>query len=97
MAGVSKRGGRREGAGRKKGVPNKINSELKEAILAALNEVGGVDYLVEKARENPVAFLALLGRILPLTVAGDPKKPIGHVHEIKIRIVDPPKPEGAYG
>jgi hypothetical protein len=94
MAGMTTRGGKRPGAGRKKGVPNKINSELKEAILAALDDAGGVDYLVKKAEENPVAFLALLGRILPLTVAGDPKKPIGLIHEIKIKIVDPKEQQG---
>src|SRR5262245_27916153 len=36
----SKRGGRRPGAGRKKGVPNKLTADVKAAIMAAFNEVG---------------------------------------------------------
>ncbi len=40
------------GRGRKKGSKNKIPRELKEMILTALSEVGGVDYLVERARDS---------------------------------------------
>jgi len=40
-------------------------------------------------RGFPVAFLALLGRILPMQVAGDPKRPLSTVNEVKITIVDP--------
>jgi hypothetical protein len=34
-------------------------------ILGALDDAGGQDYLAEQARENPIAFLTLLGRVLP--------------------------------
>lgn len=54
--------------GRTKGTPNKVNAELKEMILEALDKRGGVDYLVMQADENPKAFLALLGRVLPMQV-----------------------------
>jgi len=67
----SKRGGRREGAGRKKGVPNKITKTVKMMILAALAKVGGERYLVKQAKENPTAFLTLLGKIMPTQVVGD--------------------------
>lgn len=53
------------GKGRKKGVPNKLTSSVKEMILAALESAGGMAYLVEQAQTNPSAFLALLGRLLP--------------------------------
>ena len=60
------------GKGRQKGVPNKITSELKDMILAALGDAGGVDYLTKQAKENPTAFLTLVGKVLPLQVgAGD--------------------------
>ena len=42
-------------------------------ILAALDQVGGVDYLVKRAQDQPVAFMALLGKVLPLTVPNQPK------------------------
>ena len=34
-------------------------------ILGALDDAGGQAYLTEQARENPVAFMALLARLLP--------------------------------
>jgi hypothetical protein len=59
--------------GRKKGTPNKISSALKEAILEAAEQAGGEDgivgYLVVQAHANPVAFMSLLGKVLPMTIA----------------------------
>ena len=34
-------------------------------ILAALNGVGGKEYLIQQAKSNPVAFMALVGKIVP--------------------------------
>lgn len=66
------------GPGRKKGEPNKINGELKTMILEALDEAGGVEYLKEKAKDTRTAsaFLTLIGRVLPMTIAGDQKNPV---------------------
>jgi len=64
------------GKGRKKGVPNKFTGELKEMILQALSEKGGVAYLAKQADENPTAFLGLVGKVLPMTVAGDANQPV---------------------
>lgn len=58
------------------GVPNKINAILKDMILQALDDAGGVSYLVEQARENPGPFLALLGKVLPMQVTGANGGPI---------------------
>lgn len=54
--------------GRKPGTPNKITGALKDEILQALANAGGVDYLAEQATKNPVAFMGLVGRVLPLQV-----------------------------
>ena len=59
------------GKGRKKGVPNKITASVKEMILAALDAVGGQRYLEDQAKQNPQAFMSLLGRILPSEVKGE--------------------------
>jgi hypothetical protein len=67
------------GKGRKKGVPNRVTKELKEMILGALSDVGGQDYLARQAEENPNAYLALVGKVLPMTVSGT-----GEKGEIKI-------------
>lgn len=57
--------GKPKTGGRKKGVTNKVNAEVKELIRGALDDVGGQAYLVEQAKANPIAFMALIGKILP--------------------------------
>lgn len=66
---------RRKAGGRKKGTPNVLTTSLREMIMTALSSAGGVEYLVQQAHENPAAFMALLGRILPLQVEGS-KEPL---------------------
>lgn len=70
---------RPEGAGRKKGVPNKITGDLKQAILDAATLAGDkeglVGYLHNLAVTNSSAFASLLGKVLPLTLASDPDNP----------------------
>jgi len=53
------------GQGRKRGVPNKISSDVKHLVLIALDLAGGEDYLTKQAHENPVAFLSLLSKLIP--------------------------------
>ena len=62
--------------GRVKGTPNKITGDVKAMVLKALDGAGGAEYLQEQATENPGAFMALVGKVLPLTVAGDGNAPI---------------------
>tara|TARA_R110000868_G_scaffold411243_1_gene702512 strand:- start:5526 stop:5795 length:270 start_codon:yes stop_codon:yes gene_type:complete len=57
--------------GRPKGAPNKTTAALKDAILNAFNSVGGESYLATIARDDPRTFCALLGKVLPLQIAGD--------------------------
>lgn len=69
--------------GSRKGIPNAINRDIKEMILEALHHAGGAEYLYVHALENPKAFLALVGKVLPMTVAGDPNNPVGITVHIK--------------
>jgi hypothetical protein len=66
--------------GRPNGSKNKTTTQLKEAILAAAEWAGGdgglVKYLHEQARMNPGHFMTLLGKVLPLQVAGDKDAPL---------------------
>lgn len=76
-------GGARPGAGRPKGVPNKITTDLKEAILEAATLEGDKDglvgYLRNLAKINSSAFANLIGKIIPLQIGGDPDGiPIQH-------------------
>ena len=69
MAGHGSPPGVKQG-GRKTGTPNKLSGDVKAMILAALDAVGGADYLLRQAGQNPVAFMALLGKLLPTQVTG---------------------------
>jgi hypothetical protein len=64
--------------GSRKGAPNKATKELKEMILGALGAVGGQSYLEDRANDPKTqqAFLSLIGKVLPLTIAGDPDAPL---------------------
>jgi hypothetical protein len=64
------------GKGRQKGVPNKMTAEVKQMILDALEQAGGVGYLAEKAETHPQAFMALIGKVLPLQLSGEDGGPI---------------------
>jgi hypothetical protein len=62
--------------GRQKGTPNKMTKALKDMILGALEAKGGQEYLELQADKNPVAFLNLVGKVLPTTLQGDPDNPV---------------------
>ncbi len=67
------------GKGRPKGRPNKTTTAVKEAIIAAANAAhddGMLGYLTQQANDNPVAFMTLLGKVIPLQIAGDKENPL---------------------
>jgi len=67
------------GPGRPKGVPNKVNALLKDQILQGLAQAdpkGAVEYFRKQAIEEPVAFMGLIGKILPTQIAGEGGGPI---------------------
>lgn len=88
--GPSKGSPRQPGSGRKKGTPNKTTQLLRDAVLMAAELCGDkldptnkghdglVKYLERQALEQPVAFMALLGRVLPMQIGGtgDEDEPI---------------------
>lgn len=67
---------RRKTGGRKVGTPNKVTAELKDMILKALTDAGGVDYLKGLSASHPPAFAGLLGKVLPMQVTGDKDNPL---------------------
>lgn len=76
----------RNGGGRQKGTPNKVNADIRAMILEALDDVGGPRYLSRQAIENPSAFMSLLGRILPTSVSNVDGSPIA-LHLIAAQLV----------
>ena|SRR5215204_4670441 len=75
--------------GRPIGAGNKTTALLKDAILMAAenaDEEGLVGYLRHQAIVNPVAFLGLLGKVLPLQMTGGTGGPL------EIRWLPPQEP-----
>ena len=70
--------------GRPKGSLNKITASIKEAILEAFENAGGVEYLEGIAKSDPRTFCGLLGKVLPTVVAGDENQPIRVITKIEI-------------
>lgn len=62
-------------SGRPGGVANKITADIRKMIRGALDAAGGQEYLVQQASENPVAFMGLVGKIVPTDVKIEVKDP----------------------
>lgn len=73
----------KRGRGRPKGSKNKLGKALKEMILEALDEAGGVEYLVTQSEENPASFLTLVGKVLPLQLTGEDGDAIKIDHKVR--------------
>lgn len=72
--------------GRQKGTLNKVPAALKDMILQSLANVGGEAYLQQQARDNPTAYLSLIGKVLPLQIKEGGSEPVvptvvKHIHE----------------
>ena len=77
--------------GRVKGTPNKTTAAIKDMIIAALDNVGGIKYLEAQAHGNPTSFLSLVGKIVPLQT--DSNINLNATHRIERNIVDPANPD----
>lgn len=72
--------------GKPKGATNKVNNDIKSMILEALSSAGGAEYLERKANDpkTAAAFLGLVGKVLPMTLAGDPDAPLKLIHRVEL-------------
>lgn len=85
--------------GRPPGVPNRMTRQLKEAILEAAEGLGEdgkgkdglVGFLTAQARKaDNRGFMSLLGKVLPMTLAMDPKRPLRVLTQVTVV-----RPEGS--
>lgn len=77
------------GKGRVKGTPNKVTADVREMVLGALAQAGGHQWLARQATENPVAFMSLLGKLLPKQIDLDANVTSEPITEIRRTIIDP--------
>lgn len=52
--------------GRTKGTPNKVTAQVKEALVEAFEQLGGVPSLVTWGMDNPTAFYQLWAKLAPI-------------------------------
>ena len=62
---------REKTGGRQAGTPNKVTATVKMMILGALDARGGQKWLEKQMDKEPVAFMTLLGKVMPTQVVGD--------------------------
>lgn len=63
-------------AGKPKGAITHLNRGIKEMIVGALARGGGEDWLLTQMEANPVAFMGLVGKVLPMQVTGEGDGPV---------------------
>lgn len=97
---------RPEGAGRKKGVENKVKTLLKDALILAASNVGDaatsrkhgdgglVGYLERCAIVERVAFMRLLEKLLPMQITGKDGSPMQMVHSTPEQLIERLKERG---
>jgi len=76
-----------EGNGRPKGAQNKTTKAVKDMLMTALDQLNGSEYFLEQARENPAAFMSLVGKLIPTEVknqlTGSDGGPVQHAIKVK--------------
>ena len=79
-----------KGRGRPKGSPNKSTAAIKEMLLASLDAVGGTQYFIRQADENPTAYMSLMSKIIPSEVKKEITGADGGAiqHAIKVKFGD---------
>lgn len=84
------KGGKREGAGRKAGVPNKLSSTVKDNVVAVFDQIGGIAQMAQWAQENPTPFYNIYSKLIPVEAkvegAGDNGE---HLVDITIKLIKP--------
>ncbi|MDR6768626.1 hypothetical protein J2W88_003930 [Acidovorax delafieldii] len=75
--------------GSRKGIPNKNTGLIREMIAKALDQAGGVEYLVDCAHDprSKSAFLGLIGKVMPVQVEADVNANVNG--SIEVRFVKP--------
>jgi len=85
------------GSGRKPGSRNLTSQKLKELVFKALEqqEGGAIGYLKTQAVQEPRAFMALIGKLLPTQITGEDGEPVRITQIELVPLVATQKPDEA--
>lgn len=86
---------RTPGSGRKPGSRNLTSQKLKEIVFKALEEQdgGAIGYLKAQAVNEPRAFMALIGKLLPTQITGEDGAPVRITQIELVPLVAPQNPD----
>lgn len=78
--------------GRAPGTPNKVTRTVKDWLLAATEKSGldgkgkdgAIGYLVWLSRAEPVAYAALLARVMPMQIQASLSGSVEHEHKVQL-------------
>ena len=85
------------GSGRKPGSRNMTSQKLKEIVFEALQQQdgGAIGYLRKQAIQEPRAFMALIGKLLPTQITGEDGEPVRITQIELVPLVATQKPDEA--
>ena len=83
----SVRGGKRENAGRPAGVPNKLSSSVKDNVTQVFEDIGGLVFMADWAKQNPNQFFNIYSKLLPLQVNGSGEDG-EFIHKVVLEFID---------
>ena len=88
---------RTPGSGRKPGSRNLTSQKLKEIVFDALQQQdgGAIGYLRKQAIQEPRAFMALIGKLLPTQITGEDGEPVRITQIELVPLVATQKPDEA--
>jgi hypothetical protein len=78
------RGRKHPESGRKKGVPNRLTSSFREAVLTVFRDIGGTEHLEQWALAHPTEFYKIAARLIPNEITGQ----VGVAPSLVIRYED---------
>jgi hypothetical protein len=70
------KGGKREGAGRKPGAPNRMTKDVRDAILTVADGLGGADQMLSWAKADPVNERIFWSQIFPKLLPKEVKQEV---------------------
>lgn len=70
--------------GKPKGAVTKSSALIREMVAQALDKTGGIEYLMRVSDSHPAAFLALVGKVIPVQLQNADDQPFRTLTRIEL-------------